>query len=247
MKEYFGVFKSSQLVYDFRLFAQEELLNISPYDFVSKLKRGEYDEYLFKEEHVSTPKNREKLKKFSRPSDQFQCARELYENLNLKRLQANDTRLWTFLCLGFYREYIIADSAIDSTFSSNALFEKFFLTSSSVSAMSKNPLSKLWWGIHQTIDHSLKDPYHYSKKIFGPGKSELFFDLSQRGLFFSNKRLLMAMVDFVEDKPNKTKPLKIVSPIMLNHIKNNSLFHLSKEEIVEKLEDFYQYGLKHQN
>lgn len=244
MKNIIGVFKSSQLLYDFRLFAHDKLENISPYEFVSNLKRGEYDDFFFDPEHVLLSESKQKLKLFSKPTDQLECAKELYEMLQIKRLQANDTRLWTYLCLGYFREYIIASSKIDSTFSRNALFEKFFLLSNSISNISKNPLSKLWWGIHQTIDHNLDDPYFYSRKIFGPGRSELFFDLSQRGLFFSDKKLLLAFLDFIEDKPSKVTPMKIVSPIMLNHIKNNSLFHLTRSEIVELLEGFYQFGLK---
>ena len=69
MKNIIGVFKSSQILYDFKMFTHETLLKITPYEFISKLKRGEYDDFFFAKEHVIHPKENQVLLPFSKPTE----------------------------------------------------------------------------------------------------------------------------------------------------------------------------------
>lgn len=219
-------------------FIDKSLNEQKPYEFIQKLNRGEFDEKLFKEKNLITHNNLF-FPKF-RSIDRFECARNLYESTSdLSEIEATDPRLWNFACLSVYRDYIFADRKVNQDISKD-LFYRYYTYSFSSSATNTalNSISRLWWGIHRSIDKSdEKNPYKYSKILFS--NSQIFQDITQRGLIFSNSRLTKAMLSFIENKNKKTDITKLISVYILNHIKSFDISFYTQKDFEDLIEDFF--------
>ncbi len=241
------IYKSSQDLDDIILFVEEQLKSASPYDFTVKLIEGKYDETLLNEKVLLIDPLKRSFPEFKKPHDELSCAIELYKSLDITEEKANDPRLWTFACLGHFRKYIYNKTNCDTTLTQKTFFSYFFFKGSAATTNSRNTISKLWWGVNQTIDKSLKDEFFYTKILFS--SAQIFQDLTQRPYIFSNKKILVAFLEFIETKPKKArdKTMKLVTPVFYNHIKTFNTYLSSKEEIISLLnnfnEDFINKGL----
>ena len=87
--------------------------------------------------------------------------------------------------------------------------------------------------MNQTYDEDLTDPYHYTK-ILHKG-SQLSKILHRDSLFLT--KLFYGYLEFME---NKKIDLSKYSNLILNHIKSFNLYHYSKDQVVELLENFLE-------
>ena len=238
-----GTFKSQDLVEDFRKHAMEVMADKSPADWAKDLINSEYDEYYFDDKNILLedtvlPKVPSSVNgKFATDID---LAITLYENLELEPLTANDGRLWTYLSLGMYRDYIYNRYDCLHNNRVETILGYFFFKGSAANALASNPISKLWWGIHKTIDKDLDDPYRYSRILFS--KSQVFFDVIERAAIISNRDLTRSFLEIIEKNPkNPTGVSENLSPMILNHLGNHSIDILNKSELDELLEKFVTY------
>ncbi len=104
-----------------------------------------------------------------RKSD-FECAKLLYENINITQRQASDIDFWSYLHhFDMYKYIHLRWSEIEnpSRGSQETYINRHWLmTLSSQKHLINYPLTTLWWSIHLTIDNNLKDPYELSKIYF---------------------------------------------------------------------------------
>lgn len=232
------IFKSEETVDNILFEVDRYLDNYTPFQFVSGLINGEFDELFFKDDNlISDPKKR-MFPRFKNPQNELTCAIELFDTLKLNRLNANDTRLWTYACLKVYPHYIINRNKIDETLNRDSLYRYFFFKGGSATTNVLNTISKLWWSVNQTFDDKLNDPYYFTKILYKGKYSQLFQDITQRPLIFSNKKVVKAYLLFMENKVGDTS--KLIAPYLLNHIKSFNLFHLEIDKIVELMENFLE-------
>ena len=234
------IFKTEEVVDNIITEVDNFLKDNSPYKFVSALVNGEFDDKFFSPDNILQDPKKRSFPKFTKPSNELNCAIELFQSLKLNELNANDTRLWTYACLRVYPQYIINRNKIDETLNRELLFRYFFFKGGSATTNALNSISKLWWSVNQTYDEDLKDPYHYTK-ILHKG-SQLFQDTTQRQLIFSNKVILNGYLDFMENK--KSDLSKSIVPYFYNHIKSFNLYHYDKDQIVDLLENFLEDIIK---
>jgi len=228
------IFKTEEIVDKVIIEVDSYLKSKTPYKFVEGLLKGEFDDKFFSEDNILQDPKKRSFPKFSKPQNELSCAIELFETLKLTELNANDTRLWTYACLKVYPQYIINRNKIDQTLNRDLLYRYFFFKGGSATTNVLNTISKLWWSVNQTFDEDLKDPYQYTK-ILHKG-SQLFQDTTQRPLIFSNKVILKGYLEFMDTK--KSDLSKYIAPYFLNHIKSFNLYHYSKEQVVDLLENF---------
>lgn len=91
----------------------------------------------------------------------------LYEALPMTPYQASDPRLWTYLTLVTFREYMNSLRPISSE--TDNPFEyllRHYFCSSSVKDLLLNDISLLWWSAHLTVSDSHVHKYHLSQEVF---------------------------------------------------------------------------------
>ena len=235
------VFKDSNVVDDIISFTKNYIDNSSPFDFVMSLKNGDFDEQFFKSENlISDPKNRiyPELKiKSNLLETRLDLGIKIYENLlGISELDANNPRFWTYACLYVYRDFIFDDRKVNSSLSLDLLKRYYFFINPSATRNALNSITRLWWGVHQTVDYDLADSYQYSRILFA--NSETFQSITQRNDLFNNKKVLIPTLEFIKNKSNPTALVKLISPYLRNHVKSFNINIYSKDEIKDLLEDF---------
>ena len=128
--------------------------NTSMEVFVNKLRTQEYDEeILFNDDYIIQPEETKKLKVFNQiddPKKDFEKAVQLHQDLDIKRLEeASDPRLWSYLSLVVYRDYICERWDLKSK-KKGVLKNRLFYLSSSTSTNAKHALARLWWSVEMT-------------------------------------------------------------------------------------------------
>ena len=231
------IFKTEELI-DEILIDIDKFLNEgnSPYEFVNELINGGFDHKYFKDSQLLVDPKKRLFPSFEKSNDELDCAIRLFESLNLTEEKANDTRLWTYACLKIYPKYIVNRNNIDSTLNKDLLFRYFFYKGGSATTNVLNTISKLWWSVNQTYDKNQVDPYKYTRLLYKGKYKQLFQDITQRPLIFSNKKVVQAYVLFMENKTNNVS--RFIAPLLLSHLKSFNLFYNSIEEILELLENF---------
>ena len=220
---------------------QSEGVNI----FLDKLIRGEFQENELNDKlFLNDPKGlmiKADLLKHGEKND-GENAKLLYEALQLESIdEANDPRLWTYLSLVVFPNYI---STRYPTRTPGVISNRMFHNGKTL-ANNKNALSRLWWLVHQTIDENNKnDPYYYTDLLFKGTNSQFIQDLIERKNIFKNKLLLQAFIEFREEECPEANSIRhnitrILTPLWLNHIRNFNTNCFSKNELKEIIKDFY--------
>ncbi len=224
-------------------FIEKYLKNHKPYEFLQKLNKGEFDTDFFDEKKLIV--NKDIFFPEFKSADRFECAKSLYEStLGLTEIDATDARLWNYACLKVYRDFIFNDRKVNQDISKD-LFYRYYIYSytSSATTTALNTISRLWWGIHRSIDKlDEKSPYKYSKILFS--NSQIFQDITQRPLIFSNSMLTKAMLNFIKNKNKKTDIIKLISIYVLNHIKSFDISYYTEEDFNSLIEDFFKDIIK---
>ena len=211
--------------------------------FVSNLQNGDYDKWFVDEkthpiEGITLPKYTPVKRNYI--SDHI-FAIELYESLsNLTRFQATDKRLWGYLTMKLYRKECYKFGSYDtiSRPSVKKIKENFFYEGRGNSTASRNLLSKLFWAVKQTIDEKSNDKYYFTKLLIKDDNSQLFQDLTQRRSLFDKKELIYGTLLFMENK--KSDESKLITPILLNHLYSFDISHLSRYEVKDLIDVFYE-------
>ena len=224
---------------------QDEFLACSPKEFVENITSGNYAESLlkdslfFSEESVALPYI---IKDPERTKGDFKNAVKLFEALrHLDLDEANDPRLWIYLSTKCYPDYISQRHNVDKK---DQIKKQFFFGSGSATSNVRNAISKLWWGVKQTIredEEDKKKRFLYTKMYFD--KTDIVMHIGERKDVFKNKELVRAILDVAYKKPASTATtVKILAKFMLNHIKLFNIDFMSYEELVSLAESFYTYS-----
>ena len=220
--------------------------NIPMEFFVNKLRTQEYDDdILLDKTFIIQPEEAKKLSVFHHlddPKKDIEKAIQLHEDLNISRLEeASDPRLWSYLSLVVYRDYICERWDLKSK-KKGVLKNRLFYLSSSTNTNAKHALARLWWSVEMTKGISLKkDEYHYTKLLLKQGNSQIMFDLIERRYLFRNRTIIKAYLDFFEEfKPkDSTGTSSKMVKFLYNHIKSYDIRFWSEKEVDYLLEDFY--------
>ena len=213
--------------------------------FVNNLRTQEYDEeILLNNKFIVKPEKTKKLRVFNQIDDMsrdFEKAVQLHEDLKINRLEeASDPRLWSYLSLVVYRDYICERWGLKSK-GIKVTKNRLFYLSSSTNTNAKHALARLWWSVEMTKGIDSKDEYKYTKQLLREGNSQIMFDLIERRYLFRNKTIIKAYLDFFS--LNNPKDLTNTSAKMVkflyNHIKNYDIRFWGEKEVDYLLEDFY--------
>jgi len=95
-----------------------------------------------------------------RHHDEVSNAIEVYEALGaLPRVAAADPRLWTYLAVGPYREYMLTRWPISGIKSwSGRLADRWIVSSASLRPLIRHGISRLWWLAELTFDPHCHEP-----------------------------------------------------------------------------------------
>lgn len=217
-------------------------LNNDKSNFVQNLVSGNYDKWFddsktYTIHGIVLPKYIPQKKSYLSDS---KFAIEFYESLkSLTRFQAADKRMWGYLTMKIYRSECYKFGSYDLARSptQNTIKQHFFYEGRGNSTASRNLLSKLFWAVKQTVDEDLDDKYKFTKLLIKENNSQLFQDITQRGRLFDNKELIYGILLFMEDKTSDES--KLITPILLNHLYNFDISQLSRFEIQDLIQTFY--------
>ena len=99
---------------------------------------------------------------------QFKNAVSLYEAMPMTPYLASDPRLWTYLSLVVFREYMnsLRPLSRETRNLSQYVLTHYFCVSSSVKDLLLNDISLLWWITHLTVSEESVDKYHLTREVF---------------------------------------------------------------------------------
>lgn len=236
-----GNFPTKKLYEELSKFSQNKNMEL----FVNKLRTQEYDEeILLDNKFIIQPEKTKKLRVFNKIDDKskdFDKAIQLHEDLKINRLEeASDPRLWSYLSLVVYRDYICERWDLKSK-GMEVTKNRLFYVSTSTKTNSKHALARLWWSVEMTKGLDSKDEYKYTKQILSPGNSQVMFDLIERRYLFRNKTIIKAYLDFfrLNNPKDLTKTSGKMVKFLYNHIKSYDIRFWKEKEVDYLLEDFY--------
>jgi hypothetical protein len=183
---------------------------------------------------------------------------KVYEFLgSLSRMEASDSRLWTYLSHVTFLDYSrrrwpvtpVSDNEEELIKCKRAIHEHWF-TSSDSRSLRRHSIARLWWPIHLTIAPWKRDPnqygklededpYKYARILMGPGRQDLYQNSMERGLGRS-EQVLLAVLSFVDENPAFQKrsgwrPLLKELNLLLSYRKIVSLEFSKVSEIIKEL------------
>ena len=238
----------------------EEVYNASPYVFLDKLIRGEFDNKFFKDSDlIEDDRGREfpNLDNVVDPSKisnkgfslQTECAIKLYESLkHLSENDASDPRLWMYANLYIYRGFIFKRWGVNQNTTVRTFKDRFMYLGSSYNTNVRTSICDYWWAVHKTHDPSLEDPYKYTRMLFA--NSDVFQNITQRLELFPNKNVLRGLLEFVEGYSSSGSVNIMFRKLIVyfhNHIKLFDTRFMSKEEISDMYTSFAGDYKKKQN
>lgn len=214
--------------------------------FVDNLVSKKYDDSLLNDRHIIFNEKKITLPVLnvnpSSPSrNDFINAVKLYEALgDIDLDEANDPRLWVYLSLKCYPSYI--KKRWNPKVST--VREHYFFGSGSATSNVSNAISKLWWGVNQTVikgESDIKKKYLYTKMYFI--YTDIVQAIGERKDIFKNRELIKAILETAYFKPVYPAPtIKILAKFILNHIKSTNIDFMNRQELNELVNDFYEYS-----
>jgi len=218
-------------------------------NFIENLISNKYDDTLLSnEKFIENPEEKIELPILNVELDKtigdFKNAIKIYKALESIDLdEANDPRLWIYLSLKVYPAYINKRHAPKNY---NQINKQYFFGTGSATSNVSNAISKLWWGVNQTVLDNEKDErkkFLYTKMYFK--YTDIVQAIGERKDIFKNKLLVRAILDVVYKKPVKAAPAtRILAKYILNHIKSSNIDFMSYKELVSLVEDFYNFSTR---
>lgn len=172
----------------------------------------------------------------------------LYKSLmDLNYMQASDERLWAGLTHGIFYEYMQYRWRKQKKVTKNNIYARYFFSHGKRRSLITNSISRLWWMGKFTYDASYENPFmllDYFRTDFGTKSLYLF-----SSNFSSNdnirKALLIAVNDFEKngDKIDRNVFNEVIK--YLNILGGTCLLdYFSRQELIEKIEDYLKLLLK---
>lgn len=222
----------------------------SPSTFIENLVSRDYDNNLLSEEKIIYDERKIKLPVLSnnttdKTRGDFDNAVRLYEAIgDIDLDEANDPRLWVFLATKHYPSYI---KRRHNPKSPNTIKEYYFFGSGSATSNVSNAISKLWWGVNQTVQNEYTDPkkkYLYTWMYFK--FTDIVQNIGERKDIFKNRNLIKAILDVAYEKPvSPAQAVRILSKLILNHLKSTNIDFMSYDEIKELVNGFYEFSKRY--
>jgi hypothetical protein len=164
----------------------------------------------------------------------------LYEYIEFKPHQASDPRLWSYLALVTFRDYMDSIRPIDQAENvPQYIISHYLCSGASVKDMLLNDISLLWWTTHLTV-RDMPEKYVLTREAHSNQDytRHLFPGVQGR-----NTNLRHAVLEYVVNNPDlfKTSKMDKVRLVMrnLNLLAGTTLLPFcSKEEIKEKINSF---------
>ena len=237
----------------FSLFKNVEELEVeflnSKNAFIENVISGEYDDSLLNEKNIVFDEKNIALPMLivsSKPKTDgdFKNAVKLYNAMsNIDLDEANDPRLWVYLSLKCYPSYL-KQRHVTSRSSLSSIKEYCFFGTGSATSNVSNSISKLWWGVNQTIqknEKDLKKRFLYTKMYFQ--FTDIVQAIGERKDIFKNRDLIKAILDVAYEKPvSSAEATKTFARLILNHIKSTNIDFMNYDELKDLIEDFYAYS-----
>ena len=131
----------------------------------------------------------------------FECAKLLYENLNITPRQASDIDFWNYLHHYDMYPYIhMRWNEIDSpsrTSQKNYILSHWLMHLSSQKSLIVYPLTTLWWSFHLTKDESREDPYELTRIYF---KNNRYRTVTYGGSsYVRHKEAILGILEFMRE------------------------------------------------
>ncbi len=124
----------------------------------------------------------------------FECAKLLYENLNLTPVQASNADFWNYMHHFDMYKYIHKRWKNQGN-SITHIRRHWLMNLTSQEHLINFPLTTLWWSIHLTIDESREDKYELSKIYFSNNR---FRTASLGGMsFVRHKPAILSVLNFI--------------------------------------------------
>ena len=164
----------------------------------------------------------------------------IYEYIELKPHQASDPRLWSYLALITFRDYMDSIRKIDQAKNvSQYIISHYLCAGASVKDMLLNDISLLWWTTHLTVSDNV-DKYILTREAHS---NQDYTRHLLPGVQGRNTNLRHAVLEYVVDNPELFKSAKMdkVRLIMrnLNLFAGTTLLPFcSKEDIKLKINSF---------
>lgn len=230
--------------------AIEVAFSNNPSSFIESLVSREYDENLLSQDKIIYDERKIKLpilttNTSNKTKGDFDNAVKLYEAIgNIDLDEANDPRLWVFLATKYYPSYIKRRHAPKTP---KTIKEYYFFGSGSATSNVSNAISKLWWGVHQTVQNEYTDPkkkYLYTKMYFQ--FTDIVQAIGERKDIFKHRDLTKAILEIAYEKPvPPAQAVRILSKLILNHIKTTNIDFMSYDEIKELVNGFYEHSKRY--
>lgn len=126
----------------------------------------------------------------------FECAKLLYENLDLSPSQAGNADFWNYLHHFDMYKYIHRRWKNQGNIITH-IKRHWLLNLTSQKHLINFPLTTLWWSIHLTIDDSREDKYELSKIYFSNNR---FRTVSLGGMsFVRHKPAILSVLNFMHN------------------------------------------------
>ena len=226
------------------------------YSFFTNLSNGRYDHYFNYDNLIFHPSNKEIISDeefneiYKTKHGLAEASIVLYKSLgDLKKEEAIDKRLWTYLSLNSFRTHCVNQVRDGRNKGRKTIIKRVFFDGAGAGTSEGNYISRLWWYCENTILHEEKDEDKFKYTRFMLKDSQVTQDLMMRYEIASNKKLVHSFLDFisekhVQDNHSIGKISKAISPIILNHLKSFDLDFYTKDEIKSLLTEFYAFAIK---
>jgi hypothetical protein len=166
----------------------------------------------------------------------------LYEALPLKNYQASDLRLWSYLSLITFRDYMESIRPIKNDKSqSDYIITHYLGSGSSVKALLLNDISLLWWMAHLTKTEGV-DPYKLTREAHSLQDYTRTLLQNVQG---RNAKLRHAVLEYVTENPDlfsekKEGKVRLICRYLNFQAGVTLLPFCSKQEIKDRINLFRQ-------
>ena len=134
-------------------------------------------------------------------------ARKIYNWLScLTPVQASDPRLWAYLTHTVYADYVSSRWPISEEYDVEELIrQRYFVVGQGLESLSRNGISRLWWGGYLSYDKSRVDPFELTDVLLSLQDFQQAF--LERAIGRS-KKILMAALQVWKDRVAKDEKIK---------------------------------------
>lgn len=171
----------------------------------------------------------------------FECAKHLYENLELTPRQASNLEFWNYLHHTICYKYIhLRWNRIESSDVENYISRHWLMNQSSQKHLINYPLTTLWWSVHLSIDSTKSNQYELTEVYFQNNRYRTV--MPGGSSFVRHKEALLGILEFI--KENNLQPTKILGDEISRFVNllggTKPLSFFDREWFKEQLERYFE-------